>query len=113
MPRTVSALRIPAATTPTTPPEPPLFRTRSTNIAATLIASNFLAYKTAELLPKGDGVVFVFDDPLNQGEDLVSRYDAGALPRVEAKALFSARGFLLEVVARVKKAGVRSANQAR
>jgi hypothetical protein len=55
-------------------------------------------------------VLFVFDDPFNQGDILRRRFEAGMFPRVEPKLLFSARQFLVDEMARVggpKKAGLR------
>jgi hypothetical protein len=76
------------------------FRTQSTSFAAALVAADCLRYMRAE--SHSTGVVFCFDDPLNQGDELKRRFDAGMFPRVEPKILFSARGFLVQEMARLR-----------
>lgn len=79
------------------------FRTQSTSLAAALVAADLLRYLRAE--PHPTGVVFLFDDPHAQGDDLKRRFEAGMFPRVEPKVLFSARGFLVEEMARLQGRG--------
>jgi hypothetical protein len=81
------------------------FRTQSTSFAAALVASDQLRYSRAELHENGREVVFVFEDPFAQGDDLHRRFDAGMFPRVEPRVLFSARGFLTAEMARLQGRG--------
>jgi hypothetical protein len=80
------------------------FRTLSTSFAAALVASDQLQYLRAELANERE-VVFVFDDPHAHGDDLHRRFEAGMFPRVEPKVLFSARGFLVDEMARLQGRG--------
>jgi hypothetical protein len=79
------------------------FRTQSTSFAAALVAADLLRYLRTE--PHSTGVVFCFDDPHTQGDDLKRRFDAGMFPRVDPKMLFSARGFLMDEMARLQGRG--------
>jgi hypothetical protein len=94
---------------PTLAPPPPEtehpFRTLSTAFAAALVAADQLRYLRSELNDSNCEVVFVFDDPLAQGDQLHRRFDAGMFPRVEPKLLFSARGFLMDEMARLQGRG--------
>ena len=93
------------------PPEPlNPYRTQSTALAASLVAAGQLEYVRAERRADGGAVLFVFDDPFNQGDILRRRFEAGMFPRVEPKMLFSARQFLVDEMARVggpNRAGLR------
>jgi hypothetical protein len=95
---------------------PPLiehpFRTMSTSFAAAIVASNQLEFLRAELAANGREVVFVFEDPLAQGDDLHRRFDAGMFSRVEPKVLFSARGFLMDEMARLQGRGRHASTKA-
>ena len=103
------------ARVPTPPPASPphasppdttaTYRTQSTSLSAALIAAGQLVYLRAELSEKSRDAVFVFDDPLAQGDELQRRFNAGLFPRVEPKALFSARGFLMDEMARIQGGG--------
>ena len=92
---------------PSSPPPLPEtanpFRTQSTSLAAAIVAADLLRYLQAE--PHSTGVVFVFADPHAQGNDLKRRFEAGMFPRVEPKVLFSARGFLMDEMARLQGRG--------
>ena len=98
-----------AAMSPKNPPSlpPPLtenpFRTQSTSFAAAIIAADLLRYLRAE--PHTTGAVFCFNDPNSQGDDFKRRFDAGMFPRVDPKLLFSARGFLMDEMARLQGRG--------
>lgn len=85
------------------PPLTTLFRTLSTSYAACLIATDSLRYVSAERTPTG--IAFAFEDPHSQGAELQRRFNAGMFPRVEPKALFSARGFLVAEMARLNSGG--------
>lgn len=86
---------------------PPLtdnpFRTQSTAFAAALVAADLLRYLRTE--PHSTGALFCFDDPQTQGDELKRRFDAGMFPRVDPKVLFSARGFLMDEMARLQGRG--------
>jgi hypothetical protein len=77
------------------------YKTQSTALAASLVAAAQLEYVRAERRADGMAVLFVFDDPFNQGDILRRRFDAGMFPRVEPKLLFSARQFLVDEMSRV------------
>jgi hypothetical protein len=81
------------------------FRTQSTSLASALVASDLLQYAHAELNETGSAVAFCFDDPNAEGDELKRRFDAGMFPRVDPKNLFSARGYLMEQMARVREGG--------
>jgi hypothetical protein len=94
--------RVPSASPPL-PETDNAFRTQSTSFAAALVAADLLSYLHAEL--NTTGVVFCFKDPHSEGDDLKRRFDAGMFPRVEPKVLFSARGFLMDEMARLQGRG--------
>jgi hypothetical protein len=96
----VPNVRTPTASPPTTENT---FRTPSTSFAAALVAANALEYSHPEM--GATGVVFVFHDPATQGDLLRRRFDAGMFPRVDARVLFSARGFLIDEMARLSGKG--------
>jgi hypothetical protein len=81
------------------------FRTLSTTFAAALLASGLLPYARAELNDSGNEVLFIFEDPLSNGDELKRRFDAGLFPRVDPKALFVARGFLMDEMSRLPGRG--------
>src|SRR5947207_2672629 len=87
---------VPSASPPET--ENP-YQTQSIALAASLIAADLLRYLRTE--PHSTGAVFCFKDPQAQGDDLKNRFEAGLLPRVEPKSLFSARGSLLGEIDRL------------
>jgi len=82
------------------------YKTKSTSFASALIAASMLEYRDAERDERGD-VEFVFRDPKAEGIRLKTRFDAGLFPKVDAKALFSARGFLVDEMARLQGRGRR------
>ena len=81
------------------------FETISPALAAALIAADQLAYSHCKFHANRKDVIFVFSDPLQNGEELQRRYAAGVLPLVHAKMLAEARGFLADESSRVKGGG--------
>jgi hypothetical protein len=90
----------PSSSTPLT--EANSFETISPALAAALIAADQLAYSHCKLHRNAKDAVFVFRDPLQIGEELQRRYNAGVFPLVHAKMLAETRGFLSEESTRVK-----------
>lgn len=86
------------------PPLTEVFETLSPPLAAALIAASQLAYSHCYLHRNGKDVIFVFKDPLRNGEELQRRYQSGAFPLVHAKMLAEARLFLATENNRVKGA---------
>jgi len=88
------------------------FLTQSTTFAAALVAGNLLAYLRAERKANSNDVVFFFEDPLAQGDELHRRFDAGMFPRVDPKLLFGARAFLVEEMNRLQGRGRHASKKA-
>ena len=92
-----------SSASPPLPDSENLFRTQSTSLAAAIVAADLLKYSRSEL--GITGVVFCFLDPHSTGDELQRRFEAGMFPRVEPKVLFSARGFLVDEMARLQGRG--------
>jgi hypothetical protein len=81
-----------------------LFITPNTNIAAFLIVASKLHYCGAQLATTHEGIEFQFDDPENEGPQLL-RVFKSRTAEAEPNALFEAQGFLRSEVKRIR-AGV-------
>lgn len=95
------SLHEPPTTLPTTNS---LFRVQNTNFGAYLLAANKLRFKAAELAPNSTVVELIFFDPDGLGEDLLRRFNVGAVELVNARTLFETRGYLLSEIKRVQTA---------
>jgi hypothetical protein len=93
----------PPITNPTPPPETECFETRSTALAAALIAADQLRYSHCRIHDNGKDGFYVFRDPLHVGEELQRRYKALLFPTIHARVLAEARGFLVDDYKRVLK----------
>jgi hypothetical protein len=96
---------------PLSPPDVPLFRTRSSAFVAACLAANQLTYRGAELCPTGNHVEFLLEDPQGIGPDLLARYNAGVFPFVNPKLLMDVRGHLIAQVNRLQGKGVAGGNR--
>ncbi len=86
-------------------PECSVFETTSPALAAALIAADRLAYSHCKLHRNAKDIIYVFDDPLQNGAELQRRYNAGAFPTVHAKMMTEARSYLADEGKRVKGGG--------
>lgn len=67
------------------------------------MAAGKLEYNRVELHKNKRDVEYIFDDPLQVGDELQRRYAGSAFPLVHAKTLADARGFLADEHKRILK----------